>query len=502
MLGKIEDMLRKLITPKNLAIVLTGLYFFSLIPLLWIGCYNVPSADDFSIGATCRDAWLATHSIWQVLWQAILMAWNDYFHWMGYYTSIFLMSVHPGVFGESVYAVTTWLMLGSVTFGTMYVFRAILVKLLGMDKHICQSITMVMLFVTVQCTVGRNEAFYWYCGAVNYTFLHGLSLFFFGAVISMLFDKSAIKRKLDLVFACLLGFLVGGGNYMTSLNVCIVMATVVGLLLFSKKLKKYKIILIPVAFTFLGFLLSCLAPGNSVRAAGAEGMNPIKAILVSFYYCLDYCLSEWTSWVVLLLVLLCIPLFWKGLEKVKFTFPCPLLFSLFSFGVLSAMITPPLYALSNITAGRLQALIYMMYLLILTLNIGYAVGWFQKKWLSGQALEEDTKFSKNTIWAITIAAAFFVFGSVLCIIPEPHYYTFTSAITDLSNGSAKAYGEAMKERAVILNDVTIQDAVLEELPTQPVLLFYSDIQEDPDYWENKSMAKGYHKNSVVLQKRE
>lgn len=502
MLKKIEALLKKIITPRSLSILLTCLYFLSLIPLLWIGQYNVPSADDFGIGVTCRDAWLATHSVWQVLWQGILMAWHDYFNWMGYYTSIFLMAVHPGVFGESVYAVTTWLMLGSVTFGTMYFFRALFVKALGMDKNISHCISMLTLFVTVQCMVGRNEAFYWYCGAVNYTFIHGLSLLFFGAVISIFCDKSSLKKKWNMVVACLLGFLTGGGNYMSSLNICIIIVAIVVVLAVTKRIRQYKLILFPFTFAVVGFLLSCLAPGNNVRAGRSSGMSAIRAIALSFYYCFDYCLSEWTGWVVLLMVLLLIPLFWKGLEKVKFKFPLPVLFVSFSFGMVSAMMTPPLYAVNSIDAGRLQALTYTMYILTLTLNVGYVVGWIRNRYNKEEAVKESSRFSTSTVWALFAGIIFFAFGSVLCIIPNTHYYTFTSAITDLANGSAKAYGDAMKERAVILNDDTILEVVLEELPAKPRLLFYSDITEDPQYWENRSMAKGYHKKSIVLKRKE
>lgn len=513
MIKKFENLLQKMITAKSLAVLLTILYVGTLIPLLMIAKYNVPSADDFSIGVTCRDAWLATHSVWQVLWQAILMAWNDFFHWMGYFSSIFMMAIHPGIFGESFYAATTWLMLGAVTIGTMYLMNAVLVKIFKVNPYISHSISMILLFVTVQCAVGRCEAYYWYCGAVNYTFFHGVSLLFYGLVISMFLDKNRVKRKFDMILACLLGFFVGGGNYMTSLNVCIIMIAALFLLVWNKKVKQYSLFFFPFGCFMTGFLLSCLAPGNSVRAADATAMNPIKAVFVSLYYCLEYCLSDWTGWVVLLLIIVCIPLFWKGFENTKFTFPCPILVVLFSYGVVSAMVTPPLFSLSNIEAGRLQALMYMMYILVLTIDVGYVTGWARYKWLLSHEMsilkqekmpevKTNTGFSINICWAIFVSAGFLVFGSILCVIPDTHYYTFTSAITDLANGNAKAYGETMQERFVILNDESIQDAVLPRLPAQPELLFYSDISEDAHYWENNSMAKGYHKNSVVLQKAE
>lgn len=522
------DWVQRMITPKTVAVFMTILYVGSLIPLFLIAKYNFPSADDYSIGETCRHAWTETHSVLAVLWQAALMAWEDFFHWMGYFSSIFMMSVHPGVFGEQFYAVTTYIMVGMVSFGSLYLMRAVFVKAMKIDKHVVHSITMFMLFVTIQRLVGANEALYWYCGAVNYTFMHGLALFFYGAVISMFFEGTKKKQNFDMVVACICGFVVGAGNYMTSLNVCIILVAammVIGFLLWREKqievgklagtedslrilpeklkavLKK---LLIPSGFFFVAFLLSCFAPGNSYRAEGATGMNPIKAVLISFYYALDYCLGEWSGWVTILLVVLAAVLFYHGAGKTNFMFPCPLLVVVFSYCVLSAMITPPLFAVSNIEAGRLQALIYMMYILLLTLDACYVAGWLRAKKKQEVTVTEDKTqkengyFSLNTCYTVAACVAFLFFGSILCMVPEPEYYTFSSAVSDLADGSAKAYGEAHKTRAVILNDSSVQgEIVFDKLPAEPKLLYFSDITPDATSWENEAMARYYGKESVV-----
>lgn len=512
------EWVQRVITPKTVAVFMTILYVGSLIPLFIIAKYNYPSADDYSIGETCRHAWTETHSVLAVLWQAAVMAWEDFFHWMGYFSSIFLMSAHPGVFGEEVYAVTTYIMVGMVSFGSIYLMHAIFVKAMKMDKYVVHGITMFMLFVTIQRLVGANEALYWYCGAVNYTFMHGLSLFFYGAVISMFFDRTKKKQIFDMVVACVCGFVVGAGNYMTSLNVCIILAAammVLGFLLWREKqiaagkwkvaeetlriqpkeLKvTFKRLLIPTGFFLVAFLLSCFAPGNSYRAEGATGMNPVKAVLISFYYALDYCLGEWSGWVTILLVVFAAVLFYHGAGKTDFRFPCPLLVVGFSYCVLSAMITPPMFAVSNIEAGRLRALIYIMYILLLTLDACYVAGWVRKQ----ADLKAETQFNANTCYVIAACAAFLFFGSALCIIPEPEYYTCTSAMTDLLDGSAKAYGDAHKARAEVLNDSSVQgEIVFDKLPAEPGLLYFSDITPDPASWENEAMARYYHKESIV-----
>ncbi len=485
--------MKKWLTPKSMSILLTIIYVGSLIPLFLIARYNYPSADDYSIGETCRHAWVSSHNVFAVIWQAVLMAVDDYFNWMGYFSSIFFMSVHPGVFGEQWYSLTTWIMVGMLSFSTIYLFHAIMVKALKMDKYRCHCISMIVLFVMIQCMVGRVEAFYWFCGAVNYIFLHSAGMFMLGALISAVYDAKRGKKIWDLVIASVMGIWAGAGNYMTALIICIVLVVATGFMVYQKTWKKYKMLFIPMGCYLLAFMASAFAPGNNVRADGASGMNPVKAIMVSFYYVFDLALSEWTNWVVVLMVIVLIPLFWKATAQATFTFRYPLVVVAFSFCVLAATVTPPIFAVGNIMAGRLQALMYIMYILLLALNVGYVVGWAQKR------LSFKTENKLNMMMVVGACSLLFVFGSLLTVIAEPHYFTCSSAVTDLRNGSAKAYGDALKERAAILKAAE-EDAelVFEALPAQPRLLYFDDITKEKDDWENRAVSRYYNVRSVAL----
>lgn len=492
-IGKWSDLLVKWITPKRLAILLTIVYVASLIPLLWIGWYNYPSADDYSIGSNCRQVWVGTHNIFSVLWTGILRAAEDWVSWMGYFTSNFLMAIPPNVFGERYYVVTVWLMVGMLSFSTWYLLKNIFVKVFKADKYVSHSVIMLMLFVTVQCMVGRVEAFYWYSGAVNYMFVHGMSLFFFGLLIGAVYSTGK-KKTLYLAVASVLGFLVGGGNQMTALNVAVVLLAAVILASVWKKWKTQKRLWVPIGLFYLGFVLNVTAPGNWVRAEGTNGMNPIKAVMLSFYYCIEYCVNEWSGWPVAVLVIAMIPLFWRMAKKTDFSFSYPLLVVLFGYCLVSAMMTPPLFAVGSIEAARLQALTFTMYILVLTLCVGYVTGWAEKKWSAGIAHQSadkaETSFSGSEIWWILGCLVFFSLAAALTVIPEPHCFTASSAITDLMNGDAKAYGEARMERMKQYESGE-KDVVVETLPAQPKLLYFSDITDDPEYWENRGIRKFY-----------
>lgn len=352
-----------------------------------------------------------------------------------------------------------------------------------------------MLFITVQRMQGRVEAFYWYSGAANYILVHSFCMWFYGLLISAIYDTGK-KRTGKLVGASVLGFLVGGGNQMTALNGAVVLLAVILCVSLQKKWRTYRAFWWPIGLYYLGFLLNVAAPGNWVRAADATGMNPVKAIFVSFYYAFDYCINEWSGWPVLFLVLILIPLFYNMAGKTDFSFPCPLGVIAFGFCLVAAMMTPPLFAVGSMEAQRLQALTYTMYILVVTLSTGYAAGWFRKKL---DQKNQNQQFSGNIAMYILFCLLFFAFASALAVIPTPHYFTFSSAITDLANGSARAYGEARKERIAVFESGE-KDVVVKRLPVKPELLYFSDIQEDPEFWENKGMCKFYGFDSIRLQK--
>lgn len=493
----------KIITSRNMAIFLTVVYVASLIPILCIAQYNYPSADDYTNGSSCYHVWEESHSLIHVVRAALSRTVGEWFEWRGCFTSSFLSALTPNIFGEKWYFITTWIVLGILSISVVYFFRMIFSKALGADKYMSHCISMLTLFMTVQC-IGeqqRGEAFFWYSGAINYVFIHGISLLFFGLLLSLSVRKE--KRRIGtLTFVSVLGFLVGGGNQMTMLNVAIVLTVTAAFITMRKQWRNYKQLALPIGMFYLGFILSIIAPGNFVRSESAMGMNPIKAIMVSFYDCLDLALSEWLTWPLLLIVLAMIPIFWKIAEYTTFSFPCPMIVILFGYCMVSAMFTPPLYALGNVEAGRIKALAFIMYVLVLVLCVGYAVGWLRKKYdercRKVSSVDRQKGGRGESCLYLLGCTAFFVFGSILTIIPEPHYYTFSSAIFDLANGSALAYKTAREERIAVFLDKPEDIVEIEAIEVQPGLLYFSDITEDVQDWTNRGVARFYDLKGVVL----
>lgn len=229
---------------------------------------------------------------------------------------------------------------------------------------------------------------------------------------------------------------------------------------------------------------------------GTNGMNPVKAVLISFYYCLDYCMDQWSGWPVAILLIILIPLFWKALGNTTFRFPCPLIVVGFGYCLVSAMMTPPLFAVGNMEAARLQALTYTMYILILTLCEGYVVGYVRQR-LYSKGKEEGKDFSPAQAWWVTGCILFFATASVLTVIPDPDYFVMSSATTDLANGSAQAYGNALGER-MKLYESGEKNIEVDPLPTRPALLYFADIEQNSEDWKNRGICRFYGLESVTL----
>lgn len=500
-------MKKKYSSYRSMAVFLTVAYVMSLVPILWIARYNYPSADDYTNGSSCHHVWEESHSLFRVIGEAVSRTVNEWFEWRGCFTSSFLSALTPNIFGEKWYFLTTWLVLGMLSVSVIYLFRMIFSRMFGADRYMSHCISMLTLFVTVQCMgkQERVEAFFWYSGAVNYVFIHGISLLYLGLLISLSVNKEK-KQTGTLMAASVLGFLAGGGNQMTMLNIAIVLSVVVGFITIQKKWSNYKLLGLPIGIFYLSFVLAVIAPGNFVRAQSAAGMNPVKAIMVSFYHCLDLALSEWMAWPLLLTVLIMAPLFWHMAGKTDFLFPYPGIVALFGYCLVSAMFTPPLYAIGNIEAGRLRALAFIMYVMVLVLCTGYVVGWIRKRYEGRcrEISETDSQNSSRTEGHLYFfgCMAFLLFGSALTMIPEPHYYTFSSAVIDLANGSAQAYGDEQGKRSAVYLSRPEGVVEVEEIETQPALLFFSDITEDGQDWTNRGVARFYDLEGVILNKKD
>ena len=497
------DKIRRFLTVRRICILLAVLYILLLIPMLYIGIYDRASADDFSEGYTTYLTFMQTGSLMKTVGTAARHALHDYLNWMGYFSSTFIMALHPGVFAPALYGLTPLILIGSLTAGVLFLFETLFTKVFGTSRELSLCIALIVLIITTQNLPGANEAFYWFCGGSNYTLFYGLALIFLGLMLRLKYPAgSAKKRAILCIITSLLGFFVGGGNYMTALCLAMVLAAspvferITGSRGKTGRQKPDPVLIIPAAAFAAGFLMSCFAPGNSTRESISTGMGAVKAVLTSLYYFFDMCVDDWTGWAVIAGFILLTPFFIKAVQETDFSFKHPLLVFLFGYGLVSANVTPPLYAVGNIVAGRLQALFFMQYIPVMAVCWFYAVGYAVKRF--GIRTEGS---SIPGIRAALVLCLFICFGSALCIKVDPYSFTSSAAAADIANGSAKRYAAALDERTHIMEAGAGQDLVFEPLPEEPYLLYFDDMMEDIEDWRNGAVARYYGLSSVSVKGR-
>lgn len=548
---------------RRLSYLLIVIYALSLIPVLVIGKYDYPSADDFSMGLGTRLVYEATGSLLAVAGKILSETVRYYRTWIGYFTSCLFTTVSPATFGEAWYALTPAVILLALHVGVAVFFYALMEKALGMNRYVRRCMTVLALFLMVQRMPEgslRVEAFYWYSGAGNYTLTFSAGLLYLAFYVLSVCGVRNKNRSLFLVLACIMGFLAGGGNYLSALSFAVVSVLFAVYLVKMKtrpgensRIGRLCVIgrLLPAAFYLCGFAVSCLSPGNRIRGGEAEGYGALKSILLSLYYTLSYPLNQWMNWAVLLILALAGVIFWMGFaesgglganagaggaaasekpeekvrgaaasetgsgaQAVQLRFAAPFPAAVLAYGIVSCVVTPALYAQGNMDAGRIQSTFWLHAVLVLLLLEWYLVGGLYRRFSkerngsTASCLQNGSAVSclRNGSTApclrngaggfVRAILLFFIVFSLLAVKGNLDFYTGTSAVSELLDGSAAQYGRENEERLRILKNPGEQDVVLPRYTVQPNLLYFEDVSEDPGDWINQKMSEYYGKNSI------
>ena len=550
---------------RRLSHLLIVIYVLSLIPVLVIGKYDYPSADDFSMGLGTRLVYEATGSLFAVAGKILSETVRYYRTWIGYFTSCLFTTVSPATFGEAWYALTPAVILLALHVGVAVFFYALMEKALGMNRYVRRCMTVLALFLMVQRMPEgslRVEAFYWYSGAGNYTLTFSAGLLYLAFYVLSVCGVRRKNRSLFLVLACIMGFLAGGGNYLSALSFAVV-SVLFAVYLVNMKIRQGENSrmgmpgksglsdrsgggcrigrLLPAAFYLCGFAVSCLSPGNRIRGGEAEGYGALKSILLSLYYTLSYPLNQWMNWAVLLILALAGVIFWMGFaesggsganagasgaaaseeaekvrgaavsetgngaQAVQLRFAAPFSAAVLAYGIVSCVVTPALYAQGNMDAGRIQSTFWLHAVLVLLLLEWYLVGGLYRRFSKEQNVSAASGLQNASAASclrngaggfVRAILLFFIVFSLLAVKGNPDFYTGTSAVSELLDGSAAQYGRENEERLRILKNSGEQDAVLPRYTVQPNLLYFEDVSEDPGDWINQKMSEYYGKNSI------
>lgn len=125
-------------------------------------------------------------------------------------------------------------MLGSMIFSVFLFFWTLLKKYLNANKYQIAIISCSVLFTFIQLASSPVEAFYWYNGAVHYIFMNSVMLMMLSLALSFLKEVNEKKQTVYLIGISVLGFILGGVNYVTVLTAMLTMAIVLLFVLYYK----------------------------------------------------------------------------------------------------------------------------------------------------------------------------------------------------------------------------------------------------------------------------
>ncbi len=473
--------------------LLLALLVLSLIPILALGRYDWPSADDYSYALFPHESMLKGEFPLAGSWRYIL---NCYKGWQGTFSAIGMMTLTPLTFSPFLYWLTPVVMLASLCAGTFKLAHTLVCRALGGSWRQAVFLAAPILLLSIQFVSSPKDTFYWWNGAVYYTFTYGIFLLLVERLAALKLASNRRQTLWAVIPGVLAALMVGGSNYVSAL----LGALIAGLFLLWflwKDRKKFLPALIPTAVLVVGFLLSVAAPGNQVRQATvAPPIGAVDAVVRSIRQAWSDVL-DYLNWPILLVLLLMIPLLWGLTARVKFRFPLPPVFTVFSFLLFAAQNAPHFYALGEAGPERLRSIVFYSFFWLAVLNLWYWLGWVRRAVLPRLAGGEV--LPRRAWIAVPVLLVLLAFTTV-------HYDYYDMSTTGrtaaaLADGSAEHYWQQQVDRLPALEDPNLTDVVLEPLEVPAnlnELLFNGDLKEDSAIWVNQAVANFYHKNTVRI----
>lgn len=486
---------------KNVRLILVNVMFvialiIVVFPLLLVAGYNYPLADDWSYGTLGYHALKNGEGFFGVIRASLTTVKSSYVSWEGRFVNSFFASLQPGIWGERYYGVVAWLMIGIVIVSELYLCNTLLKKY-AKEKAVWLSIPIMVPSLMLQFlySPAPEENIYWYTGAVNYTFVYGLSLILLALFLKLGSDE--YKRGVYIwraAVACILAILVGGDNYSTSLSSFLTLFFLSALFLFFDRRAFYRTWFV-TAIVGISLLICIAAPGNMVRLNGSYGgvIGKKQAIWMSLQYSLRTFYTESFKIRIALLILLILPFLWRAVKSMEFSFRFPALFTVMTFCLYASQLTPTMYVEKGVYSGRLMGILFFSYHVWLVGNVGYWVGWLSRR--TNKMME-----TLGRIWG-RLDKYLLVYCVLMALLfareidrsgggRSRHTYQSWKA------GQPQQYAKEWEERLAVLHDDSVKEVCFPPLSVNPIMK-YTDLQPEDGYiWVNSACAQYYDKDEI------
>lgn len=483
---------------KTLAWISVALLLVSLLPVYGLSFFNHPFYDDFGFSIKPHAAWRDTGSHTAVLsaaWENTLGTRNT---WEGTYTTTFLSSLQPGVWGEGHYWISTFVLVTGLLGALAFFLWQVLVKTLRADRPTAVTAFCGLAFLMVQLAPSPSEAFFWFNGGVAYTFVWSLLLFTAGCWLA--FARSERKGKSVALFALLLALtlLLGGGKYSTVLLALLLSLTFTLLAFVRKHPKRFPFALLTLVL-LLCLAFSASAPGNAVRAETLKGgLSAPMAVAQALYFGLAL-LGHWFSLPLLGVALLLTWLLLPVLRRSSIPFAHPLWVTLAALCLFCAQLAPTLFTGNFLGDGRVLNTYYDTYCLLVCGLLVYWAGFLLRRY-PGLAPETSSRVS---LPALALTVVLLTVG-VVAYHPQgresygPQNTTAGTAVQSLVTGEAQAYDRQMDARDAAMNDPSQRAVALTPVSGIPKVFMGDAANSQATGYVPSLYAEYYQKDSVTF----
>lgn len=472
----------------QVALAMILLLLIAIVPLVIIGFYAHPCADDYTYGYYTHGFWSMTGSLSETLHWAFHQVKATYDTWQGTFSSVFLMALSPAIWGEGYYFLTPIIMLIMIIVPHFFLLKQLIIGFFHGKKSLWLITGSAICFLLIETIFSPVEGLFWYNGAVHYVFMHGCMIMLFGILFKMM-NTTKLSRKIILCLpAIFFTVMCGGSNYPTALLGILGTTAIVGLMIWKQK---FIYGVAPLITYGIAFYFNVTAYGNTIRQTNFEKGSPVTAILDSFVEMFTHS-KNWMTVPVFLFVLLMIPFLWNIIDTDKFSFKCPLLITLFSFCSNACMLTPGLYAMGLSGAGRTINIVKLWFILLVFINEAYWLGYIKRRF-ADKLPEKKIDVRIWTGGVLLIVLIMFVVNAEGRLTNYSSYAAYVS----LRAGEAQQFHQEYQDRVVVLTSNETMVAI-EPFAVKPYLLYFDDITADVYDWRNQAMARWYGKERVYL----
>lgn len=450
----------------------------SLVPLFIIALYSRPCVDDFSY--SIYNYKLITNgecNIFKLLLSSIKTDISFYKNWQGLYSSAFLLSLQPGIFGEKLYFIGSWILLLLGLFSTSYFVHTFL-KLFGIVGSETRIIGLFLFVFLIQQLPSAVQGIYWFNGAWNYTFFFWLCLINFSLIVRYIHTGSAVY----IVSSCFISFVISGGNHVTGfLNILVLLV-----LAFSFRYKKF--IFASLLVSIIGYILVFIAPGTLIRQMTLEKQGVITTLLHSLVGCVmhlnDWMTLQWIMFIVLMVFLSFYIIKFHKINVEMFKIK-PVILFIICFIIMCGLFCVPYMAGGSFGDLRLQNVIWLYFVIVSGMLTIYSI-----LYLYVNGVLNINSLNLNIYRYVLIVVAF-----LICIFCYSNSYF---ALYELIDGTADKYAKNFDARLQLMNEISDNHTIeVNQLPNSKILKF-DDISFIRDDWRNATW-NDYYSTSMVVQ---